>query len=68
MRESKKGEKTHLPKGSTEDWLESQKPVPGGLKHKKPPEDSYEAWVEKRAEKSRGTGTKAKKTSLEIST
>lgn len=53
MRESRKGEKTHLPKDSTEAWLGTQKTVPTEAKHKTPPEDSYETWVEKRAGESR---------------
>lgn len=55
MRESKKGEKTHLPRDSTETWLRAQKSVPSEVKHKNPPEDSYETWVGKRVKKSRGT-------------
>jgi hypothetical protein len=61
MRESKKGEKTHLPMGSTEDWLGSQKPAPGGVKHKNPPEESYDAWVEKRVERSHGVAVRGRK-------
>ena len=61
MRESKKGEKTHLPADSTEAWLSKQKAAPTEAKHKNPPKDTYEAWVEKRAGKGgRGT-TKSKK-------
>lgn len=61
MRESKKGEKTHLPKGSTEVWLGAQKSTPGGTKHRNPPEDTYEAWVEKRAKKGGRAVAKRKK-------
>jgi hypothetical protein len=61
MRESRKGEKTHLPKDSTEVWLGTQKPVAGGPKHKAPPEDTYEVWVEKRVVIGTGTPTKGKK-------
>jgi hypothetical protein len=61
MRESKKGEKTHLPKGSTEVWLRSQKPAPSEAKHKNPPGDSYEAWVEKRVEGGHGAGARGRK-------
>jgi hypothetical protein len=61
MRESKKGEKTHLPRDSTEIWLDKQKAPPGEAKHKHPPEDTYEAWVEKRSEKGGRAVTKGKK-------
>jgi hypothetical protein len=62
MRESKKTEKMHLPRGSTELWLESRTPTKGGVKHRNPPENSYETWVEKRVERSRGpSGTVRKK-------
>jgi len=53
MRESKKGEKTHLPKDSTETWLGTQKTAPTEAKHKSPPEDAYETWVKKRVGESR---------------
>lgn len=53
MRESRKTEKMHLPKGSTESWLESQTPVRRSGKHGNPPPDTYEAWVEKRVTKKR---------------
>ena len=53
MRESRKNESTHLPKDSTELWLESQTPVAHEAKHATAPEDSYEAWVKKRVEDSR---------------
>jgi hypothetical protein len=62
MRESKKGEKTHLPMDSTEVWLEAQKPAPGAGKHRNPPEDSYESWMHKRVETRRGPKAARKKT------
>lgn len=52
MRESRKGEKTHLPRNSMEEWLESQKPTLTEMKHENPPEDIFEAWVKKRVEES----------------
>jgi len=67
MRESKETEKTHLPKGSTELWLESLTPTGGGARHRNPPEDSYEAWLKKRVEKSRGPPRKALKKRLKAS-
>lgn len=54
MRESRKGEKTHLPKDSTEVWLGGQKPAPEAGKHRNPPEDTYESWMQKRVKVSRG--------------
>lgn len=51
MRESKKTEKMHLPKETTEAWLETQEPVRMGVSHRRPPEDSFEVWVEKRVAK-----------------
>jgi len=61
MRESKKGEKAHLPKDSTEVWLGTQKSGPGEAKHRNPPEDTYEAWVEKRVGKSQRAGARGRK-------
>lgn len=58
MRESKKTERMHLPRGSTEEWLESQTPTYTEVMHRNPPRDSFEAWIEKRVEESR----KGKKT------
>ncbi len=51
MRESRKGEKTHLPRDSFEEWSEAQTAKLSATKHKKPPENTYEAWVEKRVTK-----------------
>jgi len=64
MRESKKTEKTHLPKGSTELWLESLTPAKGEARHRNPPEDSYETWLKKRIKKGRGPPRKARKKRL----
>lgn len=55
MRGSREKERTHLPKDSTEVWLETQTPMPSEAKHRNPPEDTYEAWVERRVAGSRGT-------------
>ena len=52
MRESRKTEKTHLPKSSTELWLETQTVSQKESKHSTPPRDTYEAWVGKRVEES----------------
>jgi hypothetical protein len=51
MRESKKIEKTHLPRNTYEVWLDSQTPKPSETKHKSPPADIFEAWMEKRVGK-----------------
>jgi hypothetical protein len=51
MRESKKSEKTHLPRNTYEVWLESQSPKTGEVRHKSPPTDTFEAWMEKRVGK-----------------
>jgi hypothetical protein len=51
MRESKKTEKMHLPRGSDEEWLETQKPGLHGSRPRNPPENVYEAWLEKRVER-----------------
>lgn len=49
MRESPKTERMHLPVDSTEIWLEAQtKPPRVGGRHRSPPQDSFEAWIEKR--------------------
>jgi len=61
MRESKKGEKTHLPRDSTEVWLKAQKSTVGGSKHTNAPKDTYEMWVEKRAKKGGRRPTKGRK-------
>lgn len=45
MRESKRTEKMHLPKDSTELWLEAQEPAARAAKHRNPAMDSYEAWI-----------------------
>ena len=58
MRESRKGEKTHLPPDSTELWLGVQKVVPSQAEHRNPPEDSYEAWVNVQVTASRRHRTK----------
>ena len=50
MRESKRKERTHLPADTTELWLESQKGAGGLGRHRSPPADSFEAWIEKRVE------------------
>lgn len=63
MRESKKIEKTHLPQSSYETWSEAQSPKAGEVKHRNPPEDLYEAWVNKRVAGTVGRATAgAKKT------
>lgn len=51
MRESKKTERTHLPKDVYEEWSESQTVKAGGAKHRQAPENTYEVWVEKRVKK-----------------
>ena len=51
MRESRRTEKMHLPKDTTEAWLDAQKPSMKGTRHRKPPEDSMEAWIKKRVSK-----------------
>lgn len=61
MRESRKGEKTHLPRDSTEVWLGAQKAAASGAKHRSPPEDTYEAWVERRAETGGSAATRGRK-------
>jgi hypothetical protein len=66
MRESRKKEKTHLPRDSTEIWLESQTATQSEAKHRNPPEDTYEAWIEKRVGESRGLATRSKKTTPDI--
>lgn len=48
MRESKKGEKTRLPRDPYEAWLASQVPRPQVSEHRSPPEDVYDAWLSKR--------------------
>jgi len=60
MRESKKTERTHLPRDSIEVWLESQTPRLSEVKHRNPPEDTYEAWIRRRVEESRAPGPKSK--------
>jgi hypothetical protein len=57
MRESKKGERSHLQAGSYERWLGSQKPGPSKPKHRSPLENVYETWLEKRVQKKRGRKT-----------
>ncbi len=51
MRESKRTEKMHLPRDSTELWLEAQEPSLHAAKHRNPTADSYEAWITGRVEK-----------------
>ena len=53
MRESRRTECMHLPKDSTELWLESQVPQARQVKHANPPEDSYETWVRRRVQANR---------------
>ena len=50
MRESRRTEKMHLPRDSGEEWLDLQKPRAMGEKHRKPPANGYEAWLEKRVQ------------------
>jgi hypothetical protein len=51
MRESKKTERMHLPRDSTEVWLESQRVQRRHeAAHRSPPRDPLEAWIEKRVE------------------
>ncbi len=66
MRESRKGEKSHLPKDSTEIWLGAQKTAARESKHRTPPEDTYGLWIEKRVESARGSGAKGRKTVTEL--
>ena len=54
MRESHKSERMRLPTDSMEVWLGSQKPSRGEGRHRNPPEDSYEAWMEKQVAKKLG--------------
>lgn len=54
MRESRKGEKAHLPQDSTEGWLGAQKPVQTQVRRRRPPRDSYELWVNRRVVAARG--------------
>ncbi|MDV3293227.1 MAG: hypothetical protein LYZ70_03055 [Nitrososphaerales archaeon] len=65
MRESKRIEKTRLPRNSYEVWSEAQSPVASKAKHRNPPEDLYEAWVKKRVDGRAGRasagGKKARK-------
>ena len=56
MRESRRTERMRLPVDTTELWMVSQKSSPSEVRHRKPPEDSFEAWVGKRvAERIKGT-------------
>ena len=48
MRESRRTEKMHLPTDSTEVWLGSQRRSKGASRHRSAPQDSFEAWIEKR--------------------
>lgn len=61
MRESRRTERMRLPRGSDEEWLDSQKPGPHGSRPKNPPENMYEAWLEKRIEKRRRQRSAVKK-------
>ncbi len=54
LHESRKIERTHLPRDPMEEWLESQTPTPSEAKHEGPPEDAFEAWMEKRFQGSKG--------------
>lgn len=55
MRESSKSEKTRLPADSFEEWIRTQTVKPAGEKRpRKPSENQYEAWVNKRVEKRLG--------------
>jgi len=51
MRESRKKEKTHLPRNTYEVWLESQTPKPSEDKHSSPPADVFEEWMKKRVDR-----------------
>jgi hypothetical protein len=52
MRESNRLKRTHLPADVYEEWVKSQpvKPVGAG-RPRKPSENQYEEWVEKRVKK-----------------
>ena len=54
MRESRKTERMHLPKDTTEVWLEAQKPSMKGTRHRVPPEDSIETGIEMRVSRALG--------------
>ncbi len=60
MRESRKTEKTHLPRDSMEDWLESQTPTPKEVEHRNAPEDTYEVWMKKMVGESRARKSEPK--------
>lgn len=52
MRESTKGERSHLPAGVYEEWLKSQSAKPKTVgRGKEVPHDTMEAWVTKRVER-----------------
>ena len=54
MRESGRTEKMHLPRDTTEAWLETQAPRPRRAgKHRNPPSGVYEAWLQKLVESER---------------
>jgi hypothetical protein len=62
MRESRRTERMHLPRDSTEAWLESQRVRKHHeAKHRNPPKDPLEAWIERRVEDAlRSTKAEAK--------
>jgi hypothetical protein len=64
MRESSRTEGMHLPRDSTELWLQSQAPARTLVRHRNPPTDFYEAWVQRKVRESVGRGAKTKKTPL----
>jgi len=54
MRESGRTERMHLPRDTTEIWLDTQTPGPSKTeKHRNPPNGVYEAWLEKLVERRR---------------
>ena len=54
MRESVKTERIHLPSDAMETWLGSQSPKRfPTARHRTPPQDSLEAWLEARVEKAK---------------
>ncbi|MDV3277986.1 MAG: hypothetical protein LYZ69_05905 [Nitrososphaerales archaeon] len=59
MRESRKGEKTHLPRDSYEEWSEAQTAKLIAIKHRKAPKNTYKARVVKRPKKVKRARKKA---------
>ena len=52
MRESAKTDKTHLPKGTYQEWLKSQKEEPSAKgRGKEVTENSFETWMAKRVKR-----------------